>query len=88
MIINLDKMLQKERIAKSKNHQYLELLVWETDKSAIRLYEKNNFTPIARRMVKKLQYKIMIYMRKLTVLILIQFLIIALRVKSIIFYRY
>lgn len=47
-------MQEAERIAKSKNHQYLDLQVWETNKSAISLYEKNNFTPIARRMVKKL----------------------------------
>jgi ribosomal protein S18 acetylase RimI-like enzyme len=47
-------MKEAERIAKSKNHQYLELSVWETNKSAIRLYERNDFTPIVRRMVKKL----------------------------------
>ena len=47
-------MQEAERIAKSKNHQYLDLQVWETNKSAIKLYERNDFTPIARRMVKKL----------------------------------
>jgi len=50
-------MQEAERIAKSKNHQYLDLQVWETNKIAIRLYERNDFTPIARRIVKKLYNK-------------------------------
>jgi len=47
-------MQEAERIARLKNHQYLELLVWETNKNAIKLYERNNFTPIVIRMIKKL----------------------------------
>jgi ribosomal protein S18 acetylase RimI-like enzyme len=47
-------MEEAERIAREKKHPYLELLVWETNEKAIRLYEKNGFSPIVRRMVKKL----------------------------------
>jgi ribosomal protein S18 acetylase RimI-like enzyme len=45
---------EAERIAREKKHPYLELLVWETNEKAIHLYEKNGFSPIVRRMVKKL----------------------------------
>ena len=47
-------MEEAERIAREKKHSYIELLVWETNQKAIHLYEKNGFSPIVRRMVKKL----------------------------------
>ena len=47
-------MEEAEKIAREKKHPYLELLVWETNEKAIHLYEKNGFSPIVRRMVKKL----------------------------------
>lgn len=47
-------MEEAEKIAREKKHPYLELLVWETNEKAINLYEKNGFSPIVRRMVKKL----------------------------------
>jgi ribosomal protein S18 acetylase RimI-like enzyme len=47
-------MLEAEKLAKAKEHQYLELLVWEGNEKAIKLYKKNSFQPITQRMVKKL----------------------------------
>jgi ribosomal protein S18 acetylase RimI-like enzyme len=47
-------MLEAEKLAKAKDHQYLELLVWEGNEKAIKLYKKNSFQPITQRMVKKL----------------------------------
>ncbi len=47
-------ILEAEKLAKAKGHQYLELQVWETNEKAIKLYNKNSFQPIAQQMVKKL----------------------------------
>ena len=47
-------ILEAEKLAKEKGHQYLELQVWDTNEKAIKLYQKNSFQPIAQRMVKKL----------------------------------
>jgi len=47
-------MLEAEKLAKEKGHQYLELQVWEGNEKANKLYQKNSFQPITQRMVKKL----------------------------------
>jgi ribosomal protein S18 acetylase RimI-like enzyme len=47
-------ILEAEKLAKAKGHQYLELQVWEGNEKAIKLYNKNSFQPITQRMVKKL----------------------------------
>lgn len=46
-------LLEAEKIAKAKDHHYLELQVWKTNTNAINLYNKNDFHPIEQRMVKK-----------------------------------
>lgn len=45
---------EAEKIAHSKGHKYIELSVWETNEKAIKLYERNGFCAIERRMAKKL----------------------------------
>lgn len=45
---------EAEKISYSKGHEYIELSVWVTNEKAIRLYEKNGFCEIEKRMVKKL----------------------------------
>ena len=47
-------LMEAEKIAKAKDHHYLELQVWETNTTAINLYDKNDFHPITQRMVKKI----------------------------------
>jgi ribosomal protein S18 acetylase RimI-like enzyme len=47
-------LLEAEKIAKTKDHHYLELQVWQTNTTAINLYNKNDFHPITQRMVKKI----------------------------------
>lgn len=46
---------EAESIARLKKHQFIDLLVWESNQNAISLYQRNGFLTIERRMVKKLE---------------------------------
>ena len=47
-------LVEAEKLAKAKDHKYLEHLVWVTEEKAIKLYKENSFQPITQQMVKKL----------------------------------
>ncbi|MCK5848031.1 MAG: GNAT family N-acetyltransferase, partial [Caldisericia bacterium] len=46
---------EAEKVAKEKNHTFIDLQVWDNNQKAFNLYEKTGFQTIEKRMVKKIK---------------------------------